>query len=85
MRKLYKKLLDVLNGIGIDKYLHFIAGLIIAAFFNITLGMTACIVPVLFAAAIKEAIDQSGSGTPDWRDGVATLAGGAVIQILVAL
>lgn len=85
MRKLYKKLLDVLNGIGVDKYLHFIAGLIIAAIFGIALDMKVCIVPVVFAAVIKEAIDQSGSGTPDWRDAVATLAGGAVIQILVAL
>ena len=85
MKKIYAKLLAILNGIGVDKYLHFIAGLIIAAFFNIALGMKVCIVPVVFAAIIKEAIDQSGSGTPDWRDAVATMAGGAVIQILVAL
>lgn len=75
----------LLNGIGIDKYLHFIAGMLVAAFFNIALGMEVCIVPVLFAAAIKEAVDQSGNGTPDWRDAVATLAGGAVIQLFAFL
>lgn len=85
MKKIYAKLLAILNGIGVDKYLHFIAGLIIAAVFGITLDMKACIVPVVFAAFIKEAIDQSGSGDPNWKDAVATLAGGAVIQLLVII
>lgn len=85
MKKIFSKIMALLNSIGIDKYLHFIAGLIIAALFNITLDMTACIVPVFFAAFIKEFIDSSGSGTSDWRDAVATLAGGVVIQLFAVL
>lgn len=85
MKKIWNKIVAFFNALSADKYLHFIVGLIVAAFFNITLGMTACIVPVFFAAAIKEAIDSSGSGTSDWRDAVATLAGGAVIQLFAIL
>lgn len=85
MKKIYAKLLALLNSIGVDRYLHFIAGLIIAAIFGISLDMKVCIVPVVFAAFIKEAIDQSGSGDPNWKDALATLAGGAVIQLLVII
>lgn len=85
MKKIYNKVIAWLNSIGTDKYLHFIAGLIIAALFNITLGMTACIVPVFFAAFIKEFVDGWRYGGADWRDAVATLAGGAVIQLLAVL
>jgi hypothetical protein len=85
MKKIWNWFIKVLNGIGIDKWYHFIAGLIIASFFNITLGMEVCIVPVIFVAFIKEFIDQWVGGKFDWRDFAWTCAGGAVIQLFVIL
>lgn len=83
MGKIYDRIIAVLNSIGIDKYLHFIAGLVIAAFFNIVLAMEVCIVPVIFAGFIKEAIDDWRYGGWCWWDFLATIIGGAVIQAFV--
>lgn len=77
MKKIWNWFIKVLNGIGIDKWYHFIAGLIIASFFNITLGMEVCIVPVILVAFVKEFIDQ--------RDFAWTCFGGAIIQLFVII
>lgn len=69
----------------VDKLYHIIAGLIIGAVFITVLPMPAPIVPVLFAAFIKEFIDQWRGGKFDWLDVVATLIGGAIIQILILI
>lgn len=82
MKKFFSKAMAMLKSIGVDKYLHFLAGLIIAAFFNIVLAMEVCIVPVIFAGFIKEAIDAR-KNDPDWWDFFATVIGGAVIQLFV--
>ena len=66
-----------------EKLWHVIAGLVVGALFAIVLPMEAPIVPVVFAGAIKEFVDQWRGGAADWRDFVATLAGGAVIQAMV--
>lgn len=62
--------------------MHFIAGLIIAAWFTIVWPIDAPIVPVIFAAFIKEFIDEVRYGGFDWRDLLMTVCGGAVIQIM---
>jgi hypothetical protein len=71
-----------------DKRLHFVAGLVIATFFCIALGMKACIVPAIAAAFIKEFFDlwtsKDGEGW-DWWDFVATILGGLVPQAFVLL
>ena len=80
---LYNKAVGLLNKIRRDRLYHIIAGLIIAAFFFIVLKMTVCIVPVVFVAFIKEFIDNWQDGNFDWIDLLATVIGGAVIQLLV--
>lgn len=85
MKKLfefYDKVASFLAGIAIDKYLHFIAGLVIAAVFNYLLDMKACIAPVIVAAIVKECIDEFRYGGADLADFAFTVAGGAVIQLL---
>ena len=66
-----------------DKLWHVIAGLIIGSFFAIVLPIEAPIVPVIFAGAIKEFVDDWRKGAGNWGDFVSTLAGGAVIQAMV--
>ncbi len=64
-----------------DLLYHFIAGLLIAALFGISLGMGVwAFVPALFAGFIKEFIDQWGGGVFDWRDLLATVLGGAMLS-----
>lgn len=85
MRKIFNKIVAFFNALTADKYLHFIAGLIVAAFFNIALGMEVCIAPVIVAGFIKEFIDEWRYGGADIADFAATVAGGAVIQLFVSL
>ena len=85
MRKLWDKLVALIYKVPFDKWLHFMAGLIIAAFFCITLGMKVCIVPVLFAGFAKEFFDSWTTNQSDWKDFLATLIGGMVIQLFVIL
>lgn len=83
--KIWDKFVDILYAIPFDKYLHFIAGLIIAAFFGITLHVEGAIFPALFAGLIKDAIDEIVYDGFDWWDVLATTAGGAVIQLFILL
>ena len=85
MRKIWDKIVALISKVPYDKLLHFIAGLVIAAFFCITLGMKVCIVPALAAGFIKEFFDKWTSDQVDWWDFVATVAGGLVIQIFAIL
>lgn len=85
MKKIWNKIVRFFNALSADKYLHFIVGLIVAAFFNIALGMEACIAPAIVAGILKEVIDESNGRKADWADLVATIAGGAVIQLFVLL
>lgn len=85
MKKIWNKIMRFFNALSADKYLHIIAGMVIAAFFNIALGMGACIAPVIVAGFIKEFIDEWRYGGADIADFAATVAGGAVIQLFVSL
>lgn len=85
MKKILDKIVRFFNALSADKYLHLIAGLIIASFFAIALGMEACIAPAIVAGILKEVIDESNGRKADWADLVATIAGGAVIQLIVIL
>lgn len=79
------KILSILTGVGVDKYLHFIAGLIISAFFCIVLGMGVCVVPAIVVAFGKEMFDGFRYGVWDWFDFTATVLGGAVIQMFAVI
>ncbi len=81
----YNWFVGLLNKVRRDRIYHFIAGLIIAAFFFIILKMNFCVWPVLFVAFIKEFIDNWQDGNFDWIDLLATVIGGLVIQLLVVL
>ena len=85
MKKFLEKIVAFFANLGADKYLHVIAGMFIAALFNIALGMEVCIAPVIVAGFIKEFIDEWRYGGADIADFAATVAGGAVIQLIVAL
>lgn len=80
VRKIWDAVVKRLCSIAFDKWLHFVCGVLIAAFFCITLGMKACIVPVLFAGFLKEFFDQCTTSHFDWKDFIATCVGGLVIQ-----
>ena len=67
--------------IKIDKLLHFLAGIAIAAFsypFGIILSATL----VILIAVGKEVYDrQSGTGTPEVPDAIVTMLGGALLLL----
>lgn len=85
IRKIWDAFVGFISKVTYDKLLHFIAGLLVAAFFNITLGMAVCIVPVVFAGFIKEFFDLWTTDKWDWLDFAATCSGGLVIQLFVIL
>ncbi|MBO7314424.1 MAG: hypothetical protein J6U49_02040 [Alistipes sp.] len=80
--KLYDDVASFLAGIAIDKWLHFIFGIVIAAVSFFLLDMKACIAPVIVAAIVKECIDEVRYGGADLADFAYTVAGGAIIQLL---
>lgn len=85
IRRIWDWFVNLFAGIRRDRLYHFIAGLIIAALFYIVLKMPVCIVPVIFAAFIKEFFDTWTDGNFDWIDLLATVLGGFVIQLFVII
>ena len=86
MKEIFEKLKNCLAGIPHDKLLHFIAGMIVAAFFSIVIIDTAvfCVVMAALVGAIKEAVDEwKKPGAWSYADLLATTLGGLVIQIMV--
>jgi len=83
IRKIWDAIVSFVCNIPYDKLLHFIAGLVISAIFYIDLKMVPCIVPAIAAGVIKEFFDMWTTDQADWKDLVATVAGGALIQLLV--
>ena len=53
------------------------------AFFAVVLPIEAPVVPVIFAGAIREFIDDWRSCGADWKDFAATVVGGGLIQVMV--
>lgn len=85
MKKIYEKVMGWFRGIGIDKYWHFIIGMIVAAFFAIVMEMKLCIAPVVAVAFLKEMVDGWVYNKWSWWDFAATLLGGGIIQLFVYL
>lgn len=81
MRKIWDWIVTLIYKVPFDKWLHAFAGIIIAAFFAITLHMEVPIVPAIFAGFFKEFFDKWTTGQWDWWDFAATCAGGALIQV----
>lgn len=86
MKKIFEKVMGWFRGIEIDKYWHFILGMVIASFFAMVIELEVCILPVLAVAFIKECYDTISKIQPvNWWDMIATLLGGLVIQLFVYL
>ena len=58
MRQIWNKIVAWVLSVPTDKRLHFVCGLIIAAFFAIALDMKFCFWPVIFFAAGKEVFSR---------------------------
>jgi hypothetical protein len=84
LAKLYPSILE--GKVPVDKFLHFICGLVIAALLTPLIGAYSIVV-VAVIALLKEIYDylHKDIHTPDFWDWVATVLGGLVGFIVVAL
>lgn len=87
MRKYWDKIVAILAQISVDKWMHFCAGLIVAAFFTIVFKAGAfAILFALLAGIIKEFCDSwKDDDKWDWLDLLATTFGGLIIEIFYAI
>ena len=82
-----KRLLNMLGSIPSDKMLHFIVGMLITAIVAVLvprftpIAMTVAVV----AGFAKELRDEITYGGFDWKDLLATVLGGVVMQVLIFL
>lgn len=81
MRDILKKIVNAILSVPVDKRLHFEAGVIIAAFFVIGIGVPVGIFFAVFCGALREIVSREVSGTPidPWDIG-ANAIGGAVVS-----
>jgi len=79
MRKIWDKLVSLIYKIPTDKWLHFFAGVIIAACAALTFHIEWPWFPALIAGGIKEIFDYRTTSQADWKDFVATVLGGLLI------
>lgn len=82
-----KRLLNRLGSIPCDKMLHFIAGMLIAAIVAVLVPRFA---PIAMTVAVvagfaKELRDEIAYGGFDWKDLLATVLGGVVMQCFIFL
>ena len=85
MRNIWNKIVSWILAIPQGRRLNFGAGLVIAAFFCIALGMKVCIVPAIAAAFLKVFFDMWTTNKCDWWDFAAACIGGLVPQLFVVL
>lgn len=77
-----KRLLEKLGSIPSDKMLHFIAGMMITAFVAVITPRFAplAVTVAVIAGFAKEVRDEIAYGGFDWRDLLATVTGGIIMQ-----
>lgn len=83
MRKLWNKFVTLLYKVGQDKWFHFIAGVLAAA--TAAFAFNVWYAPLVAAAGfglLKEGFDLCTTKVVEWKDWVATTAGGVVITAL---
>lgn len=86
IKKIWGRITTFLSKIGCDKCYHFIVGLVVAAFFCITLKWSYwSIIPVAVIAALKEFCDLRLYGKYDWMDFIATCLGGLIIILCIII
>lgn len=87
LRKACNRCMALIPSIPSGKLLYCILGLLLAAFFNIVLGMAACVVPAAFGGfiAMFAGLWSDGPGKADWSGWLSSVIGGGLIQIFVLL
>lgn len=77
------KIFSFLSKFEKDKYIHFIAGMLISIIFAtfIPFGIYYCIIPAILISLCKEIYDRFTYGLFDYKDLLATILGGLFIQI----
>ena len=89
MKNFFKKIWDAIvafiGRIPYEKWAYAVLGIILAAFFCITLGMKFCVWPAIIIGFIIQFFKQWFGGKFDWWDFAATCIGGLVPQIFVLL
>ena len=83
IRKIWDAFVSLISKVPYDKLLHFLVGLLVSAFFVISLkwaGWEALLVAVA-VAALKELFDWLTTEKVEWWDAVSTVAGGLIIFV----
>lgn len=82
-----KRLLEKLGSIPSDKMLHFVAGMLITAIVAVVIPRFAslAVTVAVIAGFAKEVRDEIAYGGFDWKDLLATVLGGAVMQVFIFL
>lgn len=78
------RIFERLAGIGSDKYLHFIVGMMVAAVMRLHVGALAALTAVVMVMTAKEMVDRFvRKENFDWEDALAGVMGGIVTLILM--
>lgn len=85
LSELLARPLGWLNGIERNVLYRVMAGMLIAAFFNISLGMKPCFVPAFFLPVLAEGIKASLGKDPKFRNILPYLVGGLLINLFVPI
>ena len=82
-----KKLLNFVASIPRDKLLHFIAGMLITALVAVVFARFAplAVTVAVVAGFAKEAYDEYSYGGWDWKDLLATIVGGVLMELIIML
>lgn len=80
-----RRLLQTLGSIPSDKMLHFIAGMLITAIVAVIVPRFAplAVTVAVVAGLAKEVYDEITYGGFDFKDWLATVIGGVVMQIII--
>lgn len=86
MKKIYQKILALLVKIELDKYLHFIVGMLAALFFGATLSLGWSALLLVFLLGLGKELYDYYYGSAhlfSWQDLLATTLGGFCAIILL--
>lgn len=84
MKKITEKIKQWFNAIPVDKKVLFVVGILVAAFFCITLKIGWCVVPSIFVGFVFSFVSNWGDKA-DWWKMVAVTLGSLVIQLFQIL
>ena len=84
MKKIIEKIKEWFNAIPTDKRILFVVGILVAAFFCITLKMEWCCIPTIFLGFILTFI-SGWNQKIDWWKMFAVALGGLIIQLFQIL